>query len=533
MQLSAPLKKLVWQFMSGNFLSKVSGLCRDVTMAAFFGADAIVAAFIVSYRMANLLRRLFGEGALVSGFIPHFESLKVESEQKAFDFFFAVIRSMGIILIGLIALFECLVVGLHLFADLPIDTYFMLDMTAVMFPSLLFICFYGIFSGVLQSYKKFFLTSIAPVVFNCSWILVMLFSRGIEKHAAMLWLSAGVLLGFFLQFFFTAIWVKKVIQERGITFHLSGGFASQLKPLFAALIAGVIGVGATQINNALDVIFARMASLEGPAYLTFGIRVQQLPLSVFIIALSSVMLPQLSKLASASRKEEYIAALQSALYRAFFVLIPMTAMCVINGGAFINAIYGRGGFTQKATLETTYALWAYGGGLLPMGLVLLVASAFYALKDYRTPSIASLTAVLVNLALNSFFVNYCRMNCSSVAIATAVAAAVNSLWLLGSLHWKIGPCLTWSFMKDIFKMAGSTLIAAGLTIGCSRLLFHWSCVELLFDSHVIFPRHLFAQLYELVSSSALFVASYLMACKLFGVDALSLGNEKKPVQANL
>jgi putative peptidoglycan lipid II flippase len=529
MQLSSNLRRLVWQFMSGNFLSKVSGLFRDVIMAACFGADAIVAAFIVSYRLANLLRRLFGEGALVAGFIPHFESLKLESEKKAFSFFSDVAKSMGALLLGIVLLFECAVVLSHFVFSLSPDVQFIIDMTGIMFPSILFICLYGVYSGVLQSYKKFFLTSIAPVVFNLSWILVMIFSSKIEKKVAMLWLSVGVLVGFFLQFLFTAIFVNRIQSSLNLTIEKAPLFGNHLKPLFASLLAGVIGVGATQINNACDVIFARMASLEGPAYLTYGIRVQQLPLSVFIIALSSVILPQLSRLISSNQKVEFIETLQTALYRCFFVLLPITLMCFLLGGTFVNAIYGRGGFGQLATIETTYALWAYAVGLLPMGFVILLAPAFYAQKDYKVTSIASCVSVLVNLLLNAFFVTFCKMHCTSVAYATSIAAYVNMAILFFFLHSKVGAFLSKDVLVEFLKMSLASCVAAFVTYLISYHVLDLASVKLLLKENVTFSRNLFQQLFELFGGVILFSLVYLSFCKFLKVEAVKSFRKKQPV----
>ncbi len=531
MILSKTVSKLVWQFMSGNFLSKVSGLARDVTMAYFFGADAIVAAFIVAYRMANLLRRLFGEGALVAGFIPHFESLKVESEPKAFQFFKSVSLSMSTLLVGIIALVESLILLSHFFGDFSKDTLYIIDMTGIMFPSILFICLYGIYSGVLQSYKKFFQTSIAPVVFNLSWILVMLMSKHLDKKQAMFFLSIGVLIGFIAQFTFTYIQVKKIqnqiepIQEdRGFKI-----FSTNLKPLFSSLIAGVIGVGATQINNAFDVIFARIASLEGPAYLTYGIRVQQLPLSVFVIALSSVMLPQLSRLMKLGQTQDFVHTLKIALHRTFFILVPITCMCFVIGGTFINIIYGRGGFDQIATIQTTRCLWAYAVGLIPMGFVILLAPAFYAQKDYKITTIASIASVLVNLSLNAVFVSLFSLDCTSVAYATSIASYVNMLILVYFLKKKVGVFVDRTTLKEFIKIAFSASFAFVATLAINYFFYDSAATKLLFSKDVFFPRDIFVQFFEVFSGISFFIAIYLISCFLLKVEGVDFSRLRKIV----
>jgi putative peptidoglycan lipid II flippase len=520
MILSRGISKLVWQFMSGNFLSKVSGLIRDVTMAFLFGADAMLAAFIVAYRMANLLRRLFGEGALVAGFIPHFESLKVESEKKAFEFFQSVSTSMLMILVTITALFESAVWIVHRFFSISKDILFILDMTAIMFPSIIFICLYGVYSGVLQSYKKFFQTSIAPVVFNFTWVVVMIFSKQLEKKSAMILLSIGVLLGFILQFLFTA-WQVKTIKVEGLEGKWRFGIHSNLKPLFASLLAGVIGVGATQINNACDVIFARMASLEGPAHLTYGIRIQQLPLSIFVIALSSVILPQLSRLVKLQENDEFIKTLQTALHRTFFILVPITFMCYLIGGAFVNAIYGRGGFDQHATVQTTYCLFAYASGLLPMGFVILLAPAFYAQKNYQVTTIASCISVLVNLFLNWFFVTKMHLGCQSIAYATSVASLVNMFILGGFLAKEWGSFISKQTLIEMGKITFAATFAF-ITQACIDYSFlKTPSLNLLIGSEILFPRTLFHQLLQFFGGVTSYLSFYLLYCYFFRVEGVT------------
>ncbi len=520
MILSQSIKKLVWQFMSGNFLSKVSGMARDVTMAYFFGADAVVAAFIVAYRMANLLRRLFGEGALVAGFIPHFESLKVKSESEAVWFFKRVTQSMALILSGLILIFSFFVFCFHYFNWASSDILYIMRMTAIMFPSILFICLYAIFSGVLQSYKKFFQTSIAPVVFNFTWIIVMLSSKHLDKKEAMIFLSFGVLLGFLCQFLFTAWHVRKILifpdHEKGKI-----GF-SELKPLFTALMAGVIGVGATQINNALDVIFARMASLEGPAYLTYGIRIQQLPLSVFVIALSSVILPQLSRLITLNEGQEFYTLIKTALKRSFFVLLPITVMFFLIGGSFVNVIYGRGGFDQRATIETTFCLWAYGIGLIPMGFVILMAPAFYAQKDFRVTTIASVISVSINLMFNAVFVLGFGMKSTSVAYATSVASYVNMLILSYFLTKRFGVFWDKKMLLEMAKMTAAGVVTGFIVVALDQYGLKTAAVELFLRHQTVFPRALPIQLFQFFISTAFFSLIYLIFCFVFRVEGVSL-----------
>ncbi len=532
LKLHKSITQLVWQFISGNFLSKISGLLRDVSMAFFYGADAYIAAFIVAYRMANLLRRLFGEGALVTGFIPHFESLKIDGEKKAFEFFRDVSVTMSLILCLIVVIFEGGVFWLKKSNCVSEGTFFIFEMTAIMFPSILFICLFGIYSAVLQSYKKFFHSSIAPVFFNTSWIIVMCLSKHLDRHSAMRYLSLGVLLGFIFQYFFVAYKVFRVSSR-----HLSlkdwmeaKPFSKFIKPIFVPLLAGVVGVGANQINNALDVIFARIATLEGPAYLTYGIRIQQLPLSVFVIALSSVILPQLSRLIKMNQIEEFKMTLQGSLYRAVFMLVPITLICFLLGGSMVNLIYGRGHFDQIATIETTRCLWAYSIGLLPMGLVILLAPAFFAHKDYKVTTIASVVTVIVNICLNLILIEIYKLGAISVAYATSVAAFVNMAILALFLRKKIGAFVTKEFFSQSGKVFLISLLSGLIVFTIDGVLLDRPSAQLLFETKVIFPRSLYSQFFEFLSGFFVFTTSFLLLGKLLKVQGLMSVKLKKFIQ---
>ena len=158
------------RFASGTVLSRVSGLLRDMSMAFCFGTTPEIAAFLVAFRLANLLRRIFGEGALLNGFIPHFESCRSESPKQASQFFRDLFFSVTLLLLFLIGIIElALYSGLH-YALLSTENQQILWLTMLMLPGVLFICLFSLCSGLLQCENHFFLTGFAPVAFNIIWI---------------------------------------------------------------------------------------------------------------------------------------------------------------------------------------------------------------------------------------------------------------------------------------------------------------------------------------------------------------------------
>lgn len=226
-------------------------------------------------------------------------------------------------------------------------------------------------------------------------------------------------------------------------------FAKDLSKLSGPLVLGMLGVGASQINNALDAIFARYASLEGPAYLWYAIRIQQLPLGLIGIALSGALLPALSRAIKTDQSIESIDAsnqhltnfhhlLNSTLKNCILLMLPITAGMFLFGRFGIQLIYGHGDFDSTAVTATTYCLWGYALGLIPMALVLIYAPGFYAQKNYRIPMQASIGSMVFNIAFNSWFVFGLKWGPASVAIATSLSAWLNYFWLAYAMKKQMG-----------------------------------------------------------------------------------------------
>ncbi|MES2273421.1 MAG: lipid II flippase MurJ, partial [Chlamydiota bacterium] len=282
-------------FFAGTLLSRLSGMLRDIAMAFCFGSAPEIAAFMVSYRLANLFRRLLGEGNLQAGFVPHFETLRADSPEKAASFYRDVSFSLAFLLLGVIGMLEIALWGLWYWAG-P-EWREIAELAMWMAPGLFFICLYALKCALLQCQKKYFLPAAAPVIFNFVWIIAVFFVWHLPKDAAVRALSIAITLAFAGQ------WLVTIFSERQLlSSQMSGSewlrpnlFSKEWKLLIKPLSLGIIGIGAVQFNSAFDAVFARLADAEGPAFLWFAIRIEQLPLALFGIALSGALLPPLSR----------------------------------------------------------------------------------------------------------------------------------------------------------------------------------------------------------------------------------------------
>lgn len=427
------------RFFAGTFLSRLSGLARDMAMAFYFGSSPEIAAFMVSFRLANLFRRILGEGNLQAGFAPHYTGPA---------FYRDVSRSLSLVLFAVIAGLEAIFWGCSRLVG-P-DWKEIIELTMWMIPGLFFISLYGLNTALLQYEKKYFITGVAPVAFNLFWIIAVIATRSVRI------LSIAVTAAFAAQWLITAIQTKQILGPRTARPKL---FGEHWKTLLKPLSLGVIGISAVQLNSALDAIFARFADPEGPAFLWYAIRIQQLPLALFGIALSGALLPPLSRAIKNGQEEHYRQLLQNALRQSATLMLICTFGIFALGPAGIQLLFGHGDFTSADVSKTFECLWAYGIGLTPQVFVLLLASGRYAQKNYRIPTIASLVSVAVNIGLNALFVFGFGWGAKSIALATSISAFVNVAMLglpIFDRYW--------------IKTAVQCSIACLITIGVGTIL---------------------------------------------------------------
>jgi putative peptidoglycan lipid II flippase len=500
-----------FRFSLGTLFSRVSGMTREMTMAYVLGTTPAAAAFLVAFRFAYLLRRLFGEGAIVNGFVPHYEALKNQNEKNASLFFRDLFCSMGLLLIGIIGLLELvLFFTMHHFhmqeGNREIVRLIMLSL-----PGLLFICLFALHTGFLQCQGRFFLTGVAPVVFNLAWIGSLLFYRNEEASIITSHLALALDVAFLLQWLILLPATWKKLQGL-LTFYdlrTFKPFSSEIRRLLTTLSLSVIGVSAIQVNGFIDVLFARAADLQGPAYLTYAIRFQQLPLALFGIAISSAIFPALSR--ALENREEMAAEelLRFGLMRSSCLMIPCTFGIFLLGGPAINLLFGHGHFTEQSTFYTTLCLWAYGIGLMPTTILLLFSQAFFARHDFKTPMFLSLGTIAFNAGLNALFIYGCHWGAVSVAVATSFTSAINAFILYFLYKKRYGMGFFREKRRPLIQLLLCSLVATAACFFTSSWLGDTSFWEILNGQLVHFPHHLATQGIQLFLPSVAFAITFI------------------------
>jgi putative peptidoglycan lipid II flippase len=461
------IKKSAMRFLSGTALSRVSGMLRDMVLAFSFGTHEAIAALFVAFRLSHVCRRLFGEGALQSAFIPLFEELRKESVDRAFRFF----RDLSFLLLFFLTFLVVLtMIGLGIvlsFFDVSPGNRQIMQLMIILMPSLIPICLFGVNSALLQCQKHYFTAGLAPAFFNiCITIgAIILHFYSVEANPAMPFIAISIVIGCVMQWFATVPvslkHIRNVLKEK--IFDSIQFLSKDVRLLGGPLALGLLGVGASQINNAVDALFARCADPEGPAQLWYGLRLLQLPLALFGIAISGALLPPLSRAIQAGNKREYLHFLEFALRRVTALLFPCTIALYIFGTHMINFIYGRGDFQAHSVYTTSACLHGYAIGLLPMGFIIVLAPAFYAYKDFRTPTWGAIISLVTNLVLNAFMVFVLEWKAMSVALATSISSWLNILYLYRKLEAHSGRILTEDGAQEFFKVISVSTVAGAIT----------------------------------------------------------------------
>ncbi|HSX03333.1 MAG TPA: murein biosynthesis integral membrane protein MurJ [Rhabdochlamydiaceae bacterium] len=503
---------LVRRFFSGTLLSRASGMGRDLAMAFAFGDHPAVAAFMIAFRLSNLFRRLLGEGPLQSVLIPHFEGLRVKDSASAAHFFRNLTFLLVILLIFITLFSETILLSLLNFFQLSVDNQEIIQLTAWMFPGLIFICLYGINISALQCYESFFLPSFAPFVCNLIWIGGALYFRNAEPSLAMIELSKLVVVGFFFQWLITF-----PLTAKNITGNIKQWLIHkmevppEIKQLIKAFGFGMVVIGATQINGFLDALFARYADLKGPVYLWYSIRIEQLALAIFGMACVNTIVPSLSRAISAGNKGEAQMLFSLSYRRILTVMVPCTCALIFLGASSIDLIYGRGHFSDFAVSQTTLCLWAYGIGLIPSTFVLLFFAVLYAQKNFRIAGQIALGTIFIHILLNSFFIFGLGLGAISTALATSISSWIQSI-ALGRILFKE----SWKADRgNLLHLIGATLFASCALFLLDSIFFNHATLSIFLGNSALFPKSTSDQLILFLCEASCYIGSLFLYAFFF------------------
>lgn len=455
-------------------LSRVLGFVRDMVLALFMGAGPGADAFFVAFRIPNLLRRLFAEGALSAAFIPTYvDSLHHDGRAEAvrlarivFTFaasVLAVVTILGVFLSPWVV--RLIAFG---FLDDPAKFQLTVDLTRIMFPYIFFISLVALASGVLNSMGHFAAPAAAPVILNVTMIAgVAIFTTffGTAPYYALSW---GVVLAGILQLI---LQVPFMVGE-GIKLRPDFNFGHpSLKKIGVLFVPAAFGGAVYQINVLVGTMLASMLPQGSVSYLYYADRVVELPLGVFAIALGTAILPSMSRQASNGDLGGLTHSVAFGLRLIAFFTIPASVALIVLDMPIISVLFQRGAFTGVDTSQTAYALFWYTVGLWAFSGLKVVTQAFFSLKDTRTPLWVSIAAVAVNLAAGLLLMK--PMSQGGLALATSLAAAFNLLVLFAILLKRLGTFPGRHFLGSISRVCIASVIM-GMALAYGRSFGDWT-----------------------------------------------------------
>lgn len=445
--------------------SRVLGLIREQIFAGLFGAGMTYDSFVVAFRIPNLLRDLFGEGALSAAFVTVFTAYDTKkTEAETFRLASNVLTFILILLsaLTLAAIFsaDSLV---HLLApDFELiagKTELTEKLTRIMLPFLVFISLSAVVMGMLNTKGKFFIPAMASSFFNLGSIIggvSLAFILPKFGQPAIVGMAIGTLVGGLMQL---------GIQIPAL---LSTGFRYKpvldlkdpgLRRILKLMIPATIGLSATQINLFVNTNFAASCGDGAVSWLYYAFRLVQLPIGVFGVALSIAMLPVLAKQAAQKDIKSMKKTMISSLTMVFALTLPATAWLILLSEPIIRIIFEHGAFTALDTIATANTLNFFAIGLFAYSANKVLVPAFYALDKTKYPVIASFIAVVFNIIIVSYTIETFKH--LAIAFSTSCTMLINFVFLMTVLYKSMGGYSLTSLLRDLGKIG----IACGGLIG--------------------------------------------------------------------
>ena len=450
---------------SMTLASRLLGLVREQVFATLLGAGFYTDAFNVAFRIPNLLRDLFAEGALSAAFVPTYARVlqqegREEAQRLARRLFTLLAVLMSALVVAGMVFAGPLVSGLAPgYAAVPGKAEFTALLTRVMMPFLPLVSFAAVAMGMLNAEERFGFPAFAPAMFNVVSVLwgLGLWAAGFPPAAVALGWSVGTLLGGAAQF------LIQVVPLRAMGFRYRPEWAPgdpALGRIFGLMGPATVGLAAVQINIFVNSYFASFQ--EGAvSWLSYAFRILYLPIGIFGVAAGTVATTSLARSAARDDMGGVRATLRRSLLFLAFLTLPATAGLIVLARPVVRLLYERGRFGPEATEGTAAALVFYAVGLVAYTSVKVLAPAFYALGAPRVPLVASGLAVATNLAVNVAL--HGGYGFRAVALGTSLGSIANAALLVAMLERRVGGLVTKDAVGRLARMAAAAL-AMGLLL---------------------------------------------------------------------
>ncbi|MBL7666291.1 MAG: murein biosynthesis integral membrane protein MurJ [Bacteriovoracaceae bacterium] len=446
-----------------TFLSRIFGLVREQVMAALFGASSLTDAFLIAFRIPNLMRDLFAEGAFSSAFVPTFVEAKAESQAEARNLMWALFIMLSVvtgILSLLIFIFapELVTLFAPTYVAEPEKLEITVNLTRIMSPYLLLVSLAALFMGALNSLKVFFVPALAPVFLNISMIVSMFYFPGLLEEMGrpgVYALGIGATVGGLLQSLvqvpalfkkgFAPLVPYKIIYARSVK-------------VFKLLGPGLLGFAATQLNLLITTILASGTVVGAVSWLSYAFRLFQLPIGILGVSIGNSHLVHFSEAWKTNQKEQAVDYLASSYFLSLFTIFPAVVGLYAFSDEIVHIIYERGQFNLEDTKMTALALKCYALGMPFYSLSKIFVPSFYAIERQSIPVYSSIASIIFNIIFCLAFTE--KFGFAVLAVGTSLSMLVGSLiqghFLMKNLSFPI----TFYFGGKMWKLLLAALSAS-------------------------------------------------------------------------
>ena len=419
--------------------SRITGLARDLLMSAVFGVSAMTDAFWVAFRIPNMLRRMFAEGAFSQAFVPVLAASKEQEGEAATQALIDAVASLMILVLILVCVLG--VVGAPILVYVlasglePQGFEASVQMTRWMFPYIACMSLVALGAGVLNTWKNFAIPAATPILLNvcmigAAWWLAPWFQhQGIEPIYAM---AAGVMAGGVLQLL--AIWWA--LQRRGLAPKVRLGWAAAraayaqpaTKKIASLMLPALLGVSVSQISLLINTQIASHLAVGSVTWLNNASLLMEFPTAMLGVALGSVLMPQLAAAKASNDTEKFSQMIDWGLRLVVLLAVPSAVALLTFAQPLVAVVFHNGRYSEADVAQTTLAVMGYGAGLLGMVSLKVLAPGYFASHNVRTPAIVGAAVLVITQGLNLLLVPWLAH--AGLALSLGLGALVNALWLL-------------------------------------------------------------------------------------------------------
>ena len=496
---------------SATLISRVLGLVRDQVLAYLFGAGNAMDAFNVAFRIPNLVRDLFAEGAMTAAFVPTFtRRLTREGRPRAWALGNQVINALGlatiaIAVVGILMAEPLVSLFASSYADVPGKLELTVTLTRLMFPFLTLVAIAAAVMGMLNSLDRFFVPALSPAMFNVAMIASALLLTPLMPtfgFAPITAVGLGVLLGGFGQV--ALQW--PALRREGYRYTPRLNFRDPgLTEILVLMGPGTVGLAATQVNLFVNTVLATGEGTGAVSWLNYAFRLMYLPIGLFGVSIATAALPSLARDAARDQLAGMRKTISSGLRLMLMLNVPAAIGLLALASPIVRLIFERGQFTPEDTAATAAAVLFYTPGLLGYSTVKIAAPTFYSLHDARTPVLASVATVVLNVVLNIVLVR--MFGYRGLALGTAIAALFNALVLLWLLRRRLG-----GLDESRVAVAFAKILLAAILMGVAA----WTCEHF---ARAAWPGgDVLGQLIRLLSAIGCGIVTLAFAAKVLRID---------------